>query len=170
MFGDKEPEFDVIGDTNFFKLLNRVTNTKAGWTKRIKALEIPGVGCIVHMITEHNTHTTSETSVFIPGVRIVDTGNNGGRRLVKVEDEQDVIDKVIVGDKSWEVVIENECAVIHRNCYLDTIIELNRIKNESDLLRWVISILHEKGMSAEIVCEFIKAVNKVKGFELPERF
>lgn len=168
MFGNEGHDLDVMGNKDLFKLLNRISCRKGGWTKRAKALEIPGVGVVVHMSTL-SKRGHSETATFVPGVKVVDNVD-GSKRLVKVGEEPDAITKMIIGDRDWDVMIEDDCIVIRRNHHLDTIIELNRIKNEADLFRWVISVLHEKDMSTEIVCEFISTINRVKGFELPDRF
>jgi hypothetical protein len=52
------------------------------WMKSTKALEIDGLGCVVQVTTQQ-CHHVAEAVCFVPGVRIVDDEEFGGRKLVK---------------------------------------------------------------------------------------
>ena len=69
----------VYGDGDTFRLICKASSEAAGWMKSTKAMEIPGVGCIVQVTTQQNNQV-AEALVFVPGVRIDMTGPN--RKLV----------------------------------------------------------------------------------------
>ena len=69
----------VFGDGDLFKLIAKASSKAEGWMKSTKAMEIPGVGCIVQMTTQQGDNV-AETSVFVPGVTVVGDGEN--RRIV----------------------------------------------------------------------------------------
>jgi hypothetical protein len=67
-----------------FQLLCKASSSKQGWMKSSKAMEIPGIGCIVQVTTQQRnrdgSHAVAEAACFIPGVRVV-PDVNGGRKL-----------------------------------------------------------------------------------------
>lgn len=74
------PDVKVTGDGDMFKLLCKASSKDQGWMKSCKAMEIPGVGCVVQVTTQQGNHV-AEALVFVPGTAIVDD-INGGRRLI----------------------------------------------------------------------------------------
>ena len=78
------PDINVVGDGDMFRLLCKASSEAEGWMKSTKAMEIPGVGCVVQVTTQQRTrkggYAVAEAVTFVPGVSIVDDVN-GGRRL-----------------------------------------------------------------------------------------
>jgi len=76
---DNVDDLTVFGDGDMFQLLCKASSKKEGWMKSTKAMEIPGVGCVVQVTTQQGDNI-AEALVFVPGVIIIgDT--NGGRKL-----------------------------------------------------------------------------------------
>lgn len=107
-------DLQIWGDGDTFKLICKASSKQEGWMKSTKAMEIPGVGCVVqvttqqrndfpkgegyqlpHAIDEPHTWSVAEAVTFVPGVRIheVTTMDGDGvrtvtsRRLVAVENK-----------------------------------------------------------------------------------
>jgi len=59
------------GDPDTFKLICKASSNKEDWMKSTKAMEIPGVGCIVQVTTQQGVNI-AEAVCFVPGVRIVE--------------------------------------------------------------------------------------------------
>ena len=85
------PGIEVFGDPNVWKLLCKASCIEEGWMKSTKAMEIPGLGCLVqvttHQIERDGTHAVAEALAFVPGVGIyeearVEDGEVAYRRLV----------------------------------------------------------------------------------------
>ena len=86
-------DLKVFGNGDMFKLLSKASSQNEGWMKSTKAMEIPGVGCVVQVTTQQRnpdgTYAVAEAVTFVPGVSIVETigapdGDNiVGRRLVQ---------------------------------------------------------------------------------------
>ena len=74
----------TYGDSDTFKLICKASSEAEGWMKSTKAMEIPGVGCVVQVTTQQGDHV-AEALTFVPGVRIEYMGGDRtkGRRLVK---------------------------------------------------------------------------------------
>lgn len=74
----------VFGDGDTFKLICKASSKNEGWMKSTKAMEIPGVGCVVQVTTQQGQNVAEALS-FVPGVKIklIDTTKNNGRRIVK---------------------------------------------------------------------------------------
>ena len=80
------------GDADMFKLLCKAWSNAEGWMKSTKAMEIPGVGCIVQVTTQQlpgdgtGPHAIAEALTFVPGVTISETkdidGNVTARKLI----------------------------------------------------------------------------------------
>jgi hypothetical protein len=79
----KVSDVKVIGDVDCWQLLSKASSAAEGWMKSSKAMEIPGVGCVVQVTTQQGDHV-AEALTFVPGVRVAD-GANGGRRLVAAD-------------------------------------------------------------------------------------
>ena len=74
----------IVGDGNLFQVLAKAFNEEEGWMKTTKAMEIPGVGCVVQITTQQGDQV-AEALTFVPGVKVVaDTKNPGGRVLVSI--------------------------------------------------------------------------------------
>lgn len=81
------PDVKVIGNTDQFQLLCKASSQEQGWMKSTKAMEIPGVGCVVQVTTQQRnldgSYACAEAVCFVPNVKIVADSNNG-RALVDV--------------------------------------------------------------------------------------
>jgi len=69
----------VIGNGDMFELLCKASSKAEAWMKSTKAMEIPGVGCVVQVTTQQGDQV-AEAVTFVPHVRIVGDAK-GGRRL-----------------------------------------------------------------------------------------
>jgi hypothetical protein len=78
-----------VGDASFWgngdawRLLGKASSKAQGWMKSTKALEIPGVGCLVQVTTQQGENV-AEALQFVPGVEIIDVAHEGvviGREL-----------------------------------------------------------------------------------------
>ena len=76
------PDVKIIGNGDTFRLLCKASSREEGWMKSCKAMEIPGVGCVVQVTTQQGDNV-AEALVFVPGVQIEDDVS-GGRKLVKM--------------------------------------------------------------------------------------
>lgn len=70
------------GDGDTFKLISKASSEAEGWMKSTKAMEIPGVGCVVQVTTQqrcghaaHNLHVVAEALTFVPGVKIEESSS-----------------------------------------------------------------------------------------------
>ena len=83
------PDVVVFGDGDSAKLLFKASSERQGWMKSTKALEVPGVGCVVFTSTQQRnsdgSYAVAEAVCFVPMVRIVadfdNEGNVAGRHL-----------------------------------------------------------------------------------------
>lgn len=68
----------TFGDGDTFRLICKASSQTEGWMKSTKAMEIPGVGCVVQVTTQQmnpdGSYSVAEALTFVPGVRIVPTG------------------------------------------------------------------------------------------------
>jgi hypothetical protein len=78
---DQVSDLEVVGDGDMFKLLCKASSKAEGWMKSTKAMEIPGMGCLVQVTTQQGDQV-AEAVTYVPGVRIV-ADENGGRKLVR---------------------------------------------------------------------------------------
>ena len=78
----------VVGNGDTFRLLSKANSESEGWMKSTKAMEVPGIGCVVQVTTQQKnkdgTYSIAEALTFVPYVCIVDDINNG-RKLIMVE-------------------------------------------------------------------------------------
>ena len=76
-------DIKVVGNGDMFRLLCKASSEAEGWMKSTKAMEIPGVGCVVQVTTQQRntdgTYSVAEAVTFVPGVEIVDDVNSGRR-------------------------------------------------------------------------------------------
>ena len=78
-------DIQVFGDGDTFKLICKASSATEGWMKSTKAMEIPGVGCVVQVTTQQ-WDNVAEALAFVPGVRIelIDGDKANGRKLVAI--------------------------------------------------------------------------------------
>ena len=79
-------DLQVYGNGDSFRLLCKASSQEEGWMKSTKAMEIPGIGCLVQVTTqqrnEDRSYAVAEALAFVPGVKIVkDEAFNSGRKL-----------------------------------------------------------------------------------------
>ena len=81
------PDIAVVGDGDSFRLLCRASSEAEGWMKSTKAMEIPGVGCVVQVTTQQRnldgTYAVAEAVCFVPCVELA-ADKNKGRQLIAV--------------------------------------------------------------------------------------
>jgi hypothetical protein len=75
----------VVGNGDMFALLCKASSQSEGWMKSTKATEVPG-GCVVQVTTQQRnpdgSYAVAEALTFVPGVRIAEDPDHGGRKLV----------------------------------------------------------------------------------------
>lgn len=80
-------DLKIFGDGDTFKLICKASSQVEGWMKSTKAMEIPGVGCVVQVTTQQinkdGTSVVAEALTYVPGVKI-SAGNTDKRSLVKI--------------------------------------------------------------------------------------
>lgn len=112
---DQVSDHETWGEENVFKLICKASSKKEGWMKSTKAMEIPGVGCVVQVTTqqvndtgfykpfddkgvaisdftaENEVHNSviAEAVTFVPGVKIEETFNT----------EDDAEEKIVISRK-----------------------------------------------------------------------
>lgn len=81
------PDITVFGNGDLFKLLSKASSEKEGWMKSTKAMEIPGVGCVIQVTTQQRnpdgSYAVAEAVTFVPGVMLIEASH--GRYLVEAE-------------------------------------------------------------------------------------
>jgi len=91
--GTKKNVADLVtfGNADTFQLICKASSQKEGWMKSTKAMEIPGVGCVVQVTTHQRNHdgtnAVAEALTFVPGTMITSVshaGNVTGRLVVKI--------------------------------------------------------------------------------------
>ncbi len=78
------PDIKTFGDADTFRLIAKASSAAEGWMKSTKAMEIPGVGCVVQVTTQQG-NSVAEALTFVPGVLIEETWEGESviaRRLV----------------------------------------------------------------------------------------
>ena len=80
---------DIVfwGDGDTFKLISKASSKNEGWMKSTKAMQIDTLGCVVQVTTQQGENV-AEALVYVPGVKIMDTLDDGGncisRELVAI--------------------------------------------------------------------------------------
>ena len=76
-------DLKVFGNGDTFQLICKASSKAEGWMKSTKAMEIPGVGCVVQVTTQQGDNV-AEAVCFVPGVKIelIDGDKMHGRKLV----------------------------------------------------------------------------------------
>ena len=73
-------DIEFWGDGNAFKLIAKASSKGEGWMKSTKAMEIPGVGCVVQVTTQQGDNI-AEAVTFVPGVKIIDISTRDGQTI-----------------------------------------------------------------------------------------
>ena len=77
----------VFGNGDMFQLLCKASSQEEGWMKSTKAMQTPS-GCVVQVTTQQRnidlTYSVAEALTFVPGVKVADDTENGGRKLVEI--------------------------------------------------------------------------------------
>lgn len=76
------PDIKTFGNGDLFKLISKASSATEGWMKSTKAMEIPGVGCVVQITTQQGDNI-AEAVTFVPDVRILGNAEKG-RTLSKI--------------------------------------------------------------------------------------
>jgi hypothetical protein len=75
----------TFGNGDTFKLICKESSKSEGWMKSTKAMEVPGLGCVVQITTQQG-EKVSEAACWVPGTTVVEQKNNDGvvvgRRVV----------------------------------------------------------------------------------------
>lgn len=71
---------DIIfwGNGDTFKLISKASSKAESWMKSSKAMEIPGVGCVVQVTTQQGDNI-AEAVTFVPNVKIKETTDTEGK-------------------------------------------------------------------------------------------
>lgn len=77
------PDIVKYGDGGMFRLLYKAHSEDEGWMKSTKAMAIAHVGCVVQVTTQQGDQI-AEAVTFVPGVKVVEDSENGGRKLVRM--------------------------------------------------------------------------------------
>ena len=91
------PDVEFFGNADGFQLICKASSQEEGWMKSTKAMEIPGVGCLVQVTTQqqsgiNDSYVIAEALTFVPGVQIDcihELGNEDkliGRRLISISE------------------------------------------------------------------------------------
>lgn len=77
----KDIQFWGNGDT--FKLISKASSQNEGWMKSTKAMEIPGLGCVVQVTTQQKnadfSYAVAEAVTFVPHCRVNEVTNEEGK-------------------------------------------------------------------------------------------
>ena len=79
------PDIKFFGDSDTFKLICKASSQKEGWMKSTKAMEIPGLGCLIQVTTQQGDNV-AEAVTFVPRCRIVEYYEGGevtSRKIVE---------------------------------------------------------------------------------------
>ena len=63
------------GNADIWRLLAKASSRSQGWMKSTKVLEIPGVGCLVQVSTQH-LGQVAEALTFVPGCGVTKDGRS----------------------------------------------------------------------------------------------
>ena len=77
----------VFGNGDMFQLLCKASSENEGWMKSTKAMQTPS-GCVVQVTTQQRnldfSYSVAEALTFVPGVKIAEDAEFGGRKLVAI--------------------------------------------------------------------------------------
>lgn len=75
---------DIVfwGNGDTFKLISKASSQNEGWMKSTKAMEIPGLGCIVQVTTQQKnadlSYAVAEAVTFVPHCKVLEVTNQEG--------------------------------------------------------------------------------------------
>lgn len=79
------PDLELFGDPDMWLLISKASSARGGWMRSTKALQIPGVGCLVQVSTQRDGNV-AESVTFVPGIEVAEDraadGKISGRRLI----------------------------------------------------------------------------------------
>ena len=76
---------DIVfwGNGDTFKLISKASSQNEGWMKSTKAMEIPGLGCIVQVTTQQKnadlSYAVAEAVTFVPYCRVNEVIDQEGK-------------------------------------------------------------------------------------------
>lgn len=103
---DQVSDLQIWGNGDTFKLICKASSKKEGWMKSTKAMEIPGVGCVVQVTTQQITRN---------GIRLFEYDEKGN----------------IISDPETKVLLSKD-AYTHTLAEAVTFVPGVRILEESD--------------------------------------
>lgn len=65
------------GDPDMWKLLAKASSDEGKWMKSTKAMEIPGIGCVIQVTTQQGDQV-AEALTFVPFASIIETVDGNG--------------------------------------------------------------------------------------------
>jgi hypothetical protein len=71
-------DIKFFGDGDTFKLISKAWSKNEGWMKSTKAMEIPGIGCVIQVSTQQGDNV-AEAVCFVPGVDIKEYFDEKGK-------------------------------------------------------------------------------------------
>lgn len=73
---------DIVfwGNGDTFKLICKASSKEEKWMKSTKAMDIPGIGCVLQVTTQQGDNV-AEAVTFIPGVKMEETKDSAGNVL-----------------------------------------------------------------------------------------
>ena len=78
-FQNKISDVKIFGNPDTWELICKASSKEQGWMKSTKAMEIPGLGCLVQVSTQQGDHVAEALS-FVPGAKIL-RGEGGARSI-----------------------------------------------------------------------------------------
>lgn len=76
---DLSSSVKTFGDPDAWQLICKASSSARGWMRSTKAMEVPGLGCLVQVSTQYSDHV-AEAVCFVPSAT-VKTDEAGMRRL-----------------------------------------------------------------------------------------
>lgn len=78
-------DLKVTGNGDLFQLIAKASSAQQGWMKSTKAMQIPGIGCVVQVTTEFRNKegqvtACAEALTFVPGVTIREQGAENNKQ------------------------------------------------------------------------------------------
>ena len=72
------PDIKFFGNGDLWQLICKAWSEEEDWMKSTKAMEIPGVGCLVQVTTQMEDEI-AEAVIFVPGVKIKAEKDSDGK-------------------------------------------------------------------------------------------
>lgn len=85
---DQVPDLEIWGDGDMWKLICKASSKAEGWMKSTKAMDVPGIGCLVQVTTQQGENI-AEALAFVPGGAVGqktdEEGNPIARAIVPID-------------------------------------------------------------------------------------